>query len=108
MTNQKRARFLKAIEKTDRINIVLYYKPRGKLLEELFFNQKKQYTIDFYIICNFDKQITYMLTDFLNTIYNIQIWGYINIYCNFTVYLSHDQYILQNAAYIFIKYIVLS
>lgn len=73
MTNQKCAGFLKAIERVDRINFVLYYKLGGELFEKHFFNQKKQYAIDFCIICNFNKRIIYMLTDFSNIIYNIQV-----------------------------------
>lgn len=106
MANQEYSRFLKAIEKVNKIYIVLYYKPWGKLLRKYVFNQKKQYAIDFCIICDSDKKIIYMLTYFSNAMHNTQIWSYINIYYNFDVYLFFSQYILENAVYTFTKYIV--
>lgn len=38
--------------------------------------------------------------------HNTQIWGYINIYCNPTIYLFSGQYILKNVIYTSIKYMV--
>lgn len=40
------------------------------------------------VIYDFDKKITYMLTDFLNVMHNVCVQGYTNIHSNFTGYLS--------------------
>lgn len=73
MTNQKYIRFWKAIKNIDVTNIFLYYKLWGKLLKEHFFNKKKQYAINIYTICNFEKKIIYIFTKFFNTMYDGQL-----------------------------------
>lgn len=106
LPNQEHAGFLGAVEKVDRTDIVLHYKPGGELLGEYFFNRKKRYAIDLYAICDSDKRITYMLTGFSNAIHDARVWGHTNIYSNPTIYLSPGQYILRDAAYTPIKYMV--
>lgn len=96
-----------AVRKADEINIVLYYKPKGKLRRKHFFNWKKRYAIDLCPIYHFDKRITSIPTGFSNPIYNIQVLGNTNIHFNPTVYLFLGQYILRNIAYTSTKYIVL-
>lgn len=66
MKNSNWKRFFSAIEKLDNIDIVLKFKPGVIFKREIFFNQKKWYTLDLYAICDFLKRFTNILASWPN------------------------------------------
>ncbi len=44
-----------------------------KISQQMFSYPKKQYAVDLFAVCNFNKQFIYTLTDFSNGIYNSQV-----------------------------------
>lgn len=64
-----------------------------------YFNQKKRYTIDLYVVCNSNKKKTYMLSKYLNAIYDIWVSGQTKIHQNPLSSLLPGQYLLEDTAY---------
>ena len=96
--------FLGIIKKVDDSNIVLQYKPGNIFYREHFYIEKKRYTIDFSIICDYQKLFIYSLIDFSNTIYNAQIWVITQIYQHPIQVFILGQYLTKNSAYSPTKY----
>lgn len=71
MRNQDWKKFLGIIKKIDNIDIVFQYKPSKVLNKKHFYNQKKCYSIDLYVVCNLQKRFIYILANFWNTTYNL-------------------------------------
>jgi hypothetical protein len=82
MKNDEKERFIEVVHKIDEINIVLAYKFENELTQlmrqtsflfinlneddyqkEIFFNRKKRYALNLCVVCNNEKEITYMLTE---------------------------------------------
>lgn len=89
------------------MDIVFIYKFEGKFHGKYFYTQKKQYTINFYTVCNSNKQFIYTLTRFLNATNNLQIWEITQIYQNPSSYFVLDQYLFRDTTYTSNNFIIL-
>ncbi len=61
MKNNSKEGFLGCVGNVDSIDIVLKYKPRCLYNRELFFIQKKKYTLDLCAVCDSGIQFIYIL-----------------------------------------------
>lgn len=65
--NQDCERFFGTIEKVDGKDIILQYKLGGVFYRKHFYTWKKRYSIDLYVVCNWQKRFIYTLASFSNT-----------------------------------------
>lgn len=92
LINQKYVKLLKAIDKIHKINIILYYKSRNKLLRNKFLNYIKQYIINFILFVILIKILYIYLLIFKYYIQypNIRLYKYLfQVYYLFIFYLIY-------------------
>lgn len=99
MKNSNREGFFSKVEKLDSTDIMLKFKPKEIFRREIFFNWKKRYTPDLYVIGDSSKRFIYILASWPNLQHDAQIFVSTSIHCNPRQYFSPKEYLLRDAVY---------
>lgn len=99
-------RFIDKVRKVDGTNIDLKFKSKDIFKKDLFFIYKKRYSIDLYVIYDSSKQFTYILAGWSNLQYDAYIFISTNLYYHLLDYFSMEKYLLEDAIYTNILYLI--
>lgn len=83
----------------DSTDKMLKFKSREIFKRQIFFNWKKRYILNLYVISDFSKRFIYILVGWSNLLHNAQIFASISIYRNPRHYFSPTEYLLGDAVY---------